>query len=349
MIELVEGDILRDDSEALVNTVNCVGFMGRGIALQFKRAYPSNNREYIAAVRRGDVVPGRMLVHRTESLAGPKFVINLPNKRHWRGRSRLEDIDAGLEALTEVVREMRISSIAVPPLGCGLGGLDWAVVRPRIEAAFGPLPDVRVKLYAPSGAPANGAMVVSTDPPKWTPGRATLVALMASYLDGMMDASVSLLELHKLMYFMQEAGEPLRLTYTKATYGPYAENLRQVLVRIEGHLVAGYADGGDDPTKPLTIVPGAARDAEAFLVQHRETGARFARVAALTDGFATPLGMELLASVHWLVTKEAATSSTAILAGLRDWNARKRRFTEGQVQSATAALAEQGWITGIQS
>src|ERR1035438_6237373 len=129
MIEFRSGDILKDESDALVNTVNCVGVMGRGIALQFKDAYPDNFKVYEAACKRGEVQPGRMLVFETGKLTPPRFIINFPTKRHWRGRSRIEDIENGLGALVKEIRARGIRSIAIPPLGSGLGGLDWNSVR----------------------------------------------------------------------------------------------------------------------------------------------------------------------------------------------------------------------------
>jgi O-acetyl-ADP-ribose deacetylase (regulator of RNase III) len=140
------GDLLQADAEAIVNTVNCVGVMGRGLALQFKQAYPENFRAYEAACRRGDLRPGRMLVFET-GLANPRYIINFPTKRHWRDRSRMEDIDSGLTTLVDDICRRRITSIAIPPLGCGLGGLDWRNVRPRIEAALRGLDHVRIILF----------------------------------------------------------------------------------------------------------------------------------------------------------------------------------------------------------
>jgi O-acetyl-ADP-ribose deacetylase (regulator of RNase III) len=151
MIEYKAGDILAEDAEALVNTVNCVGFMGRGIALEFKRAWPENFMAYAAACRKGEVRPGRMFVSETGQLGNPRYIINFPTKRHWRGKSRIEDIEAGLAALVAEVRNRGIRSIAVPPLGAGLGGLDWADVRPRIERAMKALGDVRVVVFEPHG------------------------------------------------------------------------------------------------------------------------------------------------------------------------------------------------------
>ncbi len=345
MIEPTTGDILKADAEALVNTVNCVGFMGRGIAAQFKRAFPANFAVYEAACKREEVQPGRMLVVETGQLTNPRWIVNFPTKRHWRANSRLEDIDAGLVALTAEIRRLGIKSIAVPPLGCGLGGLAWSDVRPRIERAFATLPDVKVLLFEPIGAPAAHAMARSATAPAMTPGRAVLVALVERYLAGLMDPFVSLLEVHKLMYFMQEAGEPLRLDYKKAVYGPYAENLRHVLAHVEGHLISGYKDGGDAPDKQLALVPGASASAVSFLESHPITRARFDRVAELVQGFETPFGMELLATVHWVAAHEGATTADEARDAVYAWNARKRAFDPRQVQLAWDVLALGGWLS----
>ena len=179
-----------------------------------------------------------------------------------------------------------------------------------------------------------------------TPGDAALVGLIDRYLGGLMDPFVSLLEVHKLMYFMQEAGEPLRLAYVKAPYGPFAENLGHVLSRVEGHMIAGYRDGGDAPDKELTLVPGAVAEARAVLAGAGETRARFERVAALVDGFETPFGLELLATVHWVARELGTRDAEAVIAGVYAWGERKRRFSAWQIGLAVDTLAAQGWLPG---
>lgn len=344
MIEYKSGDILREDAEALINTVNCVGVMGRGIALQFKNAFPENFKAYAAACKNDEVQPGRMFVFETGQLTNPRFIINFPTKRHWRGKSRMEDIEAGLKALVETIRLYNIRSIAIPPLGSGLGGLDWSEVKPRIEAALQPLVDVRVIIYEPKGAPATEKMVRNREVPTMTAGRAALVELMSRYLGGLLDPFVTLLEVHKLMYFMQEAGEPLKLKYQKAPYGPYAENLRHVLNAIEGHLVSGYADGGDAPDKQLRLVPGAIDDATTFLQQHPDTRARFDKVAELVEGFESPFGLELLSTVHWVMKNEPVNTMDEVVNHTYAWNDRKRQFTPRQIALAVGVLTNKGWV-----
>lgn len=341
MIRYTSGDILSAGTEALVNTVNSVGVMGRGIALQFKQTFPANFKAYAAACQRGEVQPGRMFVYDTGELTPPRYIINFPTKRHWRGKSRIEDIRSGLESLVAEIRRRDIASVAIPPLGSGLGGLDWAQVRPLIEKALSALPDVDIAVFEPGGMGGEERINRSSAVPRMTAGRAALVGLMDRYLGALMDPSISLLEVHKLMYFLQAAGEPLRLAYVKAPYGPYAENLRHVLRAIEGHLIAGYADGGDHPEKQLTLVPGATRDAEAFLDANAATHSRFNRVVELVEGFETSYGLELLATVHWVAVQEGAAD---IERATYDWGERKARFTPVQIQLAADRLRSAGWL-----
>ena len=166
MIRLTTGNILAEDAEALVNTVNCVGVMGRGIALQFKKAFPENFRAYAEACRCGEVRPGRMFVFETGQLANPRYIINFPTKRHWRGNSRIEDVEAGLADLIREIRARGIRSIAVPPLGSGLGGLEWSVVRLRIGDALRGLTDLDAVVFEPTGAPETDGMMRSRTVPE---------------------------------------------------------------------------------------------------------------------------------------------------------------------------------------
>lgn len=344
MIEKTTGNILAADAEAIVNTVNCVGVMGRGIALQFRKAFPRNYDAYRAVCDQKKLRPGMVLTHELHQLHNPRFIINFPTKRHWKGKSRVEDIAAGLEALVTEVSRRNIQSIAVPPLGCGLGGLDWAEIQPMIEHAFAALPDLRVLLYEPAGAPVIEAMTEERKPPEMTIGRAVLLCLMRRYLGALMDPSVSLLEIHKLMYFMQEAGEDLRLRYQKALYGPYAENLRHVLNLIEGHFISGYGDAEDNPDKQIELLPDASEQAESFIRNHPSTGRRFDRVTELIEGFETSFGMELLATVHWIAKHEEARNEESAIAKTYAWNARKRMYKEAHIRLAWETLSRKSWL-----
>lgn len=345
MITQTQGDILQADAEALVNTVNCVGIMGRGVALQFKKAFPANFQAYEAACKAGQVRLGQMFVYDLNRLYNPRFIINFPTKHHWKNKSRITDIQAGLTDLIRIVRQYQIGSIAIPPLGCGLGGLNWEEVKPLIIAAFQPFPAIEVLLFEPAEAPQATAMVRQEKVPIMTVGRAALLGLMRRYLAAVMDPTITLLEVHKLMYFMQAAGEPLQLRYQKAHYGPYAENLRHVLNHIEGHFISGYADAGDQPDKPLELKPHAAEQAEVFLRTHDETRQRFDRVADLIKGFESAFGMELLATVHWVATCEQATTVETAITQVHAWNTHKQMFKARHIRLAWERLHEAGWLS----
>lgn len=348
MIRYTTGDLLRADVDALVNTVNCVGIMGRGVALQFKKAFPSNFADYKSACDRGEVMPGRMFITRRDALSGPRFIINFPTKRHWKGKSRIEDIESGLDALRSQIQSHSITSIAIPPLGAGLGGLNWSDVRSRIEQRLADL-DIDIIVFEPGEAPEASVMARTTEPPAMSVGQATLVTLVHRYLAGLLDPFITLIELQKLMYFMQEAGQPLRLNYRKHIYGPYADNLRHVLNQIEGHLVSGYADGGDTPNKQLELVPGAYDDATQFLSADEEVKRRFGRVSGLVEGFESPFGLELLATVHWPIRHEGVTSKETAVVLTHQWNDRKKRFTTRQIGLAFNHLVNSGRAGSPQS
>jgi O-acetyl-ADP-ribose deacetylase (regulator of RNase III) len=343
MIEHITGNLLEADAEALVNTVNTVGVMGKGIALQFRQAYPANYQAYRRACKHGEVILGRMLVHHTGRVANPRYIINFPTKGHWKSKARLEDIESGLRDLIDVVRREGIDSIAVPPLGCGSGGLDWDEVRPRVEAALAALPDVRILLYEPAGAPAADAMRVATQRPSMTPARAALIGLLENY--ALPEYRLTMLEVQKLVYFLQAAGEPLKMDFLKGDYGPYAEVLHPVLQRIEGHFIRGYGDRSRGAS--IRLLAQASEEARAFLQNHPETRQRLERVAALIEGFETPYGMELLATVHWLAQEDLVvkTDAAAAVRGVQAWSARKcSTFRLDHVQVAWNRLREQEWI-----
>jgi O-acetyl-ADP-ribose deacetylase (regulator of RNase III) len=350
MIDITRGNLLIAETEALVNTVNCVGYMGKGIALQFKQAFPANFNAYETACAAHEVAPGRMFVHDNGGLVNPRWIINFPTKRDWRGKSRLEDIASGLKALVADVQRLGIRSIAVPPLGCGLGGLDWAVVRPMIEDAFAALPDVKVLLFEPAGAPSAQSMPVRTKRPHMTPARALFVKLMDAY--SALDYSRTLLEVQKLAYFLQAAGQPLRLRYEPGHYGPYADNLNKVLEAMEAHFVRGYGDS-QKPGAQIELLPGAVDEADAFLADDEPAKQRLQQVADLIEGFETPYGMELLATVHWVAHEaspghaERATNAQEAAKHVHAWNPRKCQvFRPEHVKVAWERLGAMGWLRG---
>ncbi len=351
MIEFVRGNLLEARTDALVNTVNTQGVMGKGIALQFKQAFPTMYREYERACAAGEVKLGKMHVVDLGGLVGgPRWIINFPTKGHWRATSKIADVETGLRDLVRVICESGIQSIALPPLGCGLGGLAWNDVRPRIEAALAEVPQVKVLVFAPGDSPAAEAMPNRTERPKMTMGQAALIALMDRYLKGLLDPFVSLLEIHKLLYFLQASGQPLKLRYEAQSYGPYAKNLRQVLIRMEKHYTLGYGEGKDTPTKPIELLPGAVEEANAFLASDYDTLQRMNCVDTLIEGYEDAYGLELLSSVHWVMTHDPAarTNANAAVNAVQSWNARKSRTLKVEhLIKAWQRLTECGWEKAV--
>jgi len=343
MTELRHGNILDADAEALVNTVNTVGVMGKGIALQFRQAFPRNYEVYRRACEKGEVQPGRMLIVSTDRLENPRFIVNFPTKRHWKGKSRIDDIKEGLNALVHDVRRLGIQSIAIPPLGCGNGGLEWIVVKPIIEQAMAALPGVRVLVYEPRGAPIADGMPVATARPRMTPSRAALIGLMVNY--GIPGYRLTLLEVQKLAYFLQTAGQPLRLEFVRHKYGPYAETLNHVLQRIEGHFIRGYGDRSREAS--IRVIPEAVEEARTFLAGDADTFERLERVSKLIEGFETPYGMELLATVHWIAAHESAARAEVdkVVTLVHEWSDRKRRaFPPHHIRTVWNQLHQQDWL-----
>lgn len=343
MIEFKRGDIINESAEALVNSVNCVGVMGKGVALQFKLAFPANFKEYAAACRRGEMVPGKVLVHETGHVTYPRYIINFPTKRHWRGKSRIEDIESGLQSLKHEIEARGIRSVALPPLGSGLGGLVWAEVKQKIVRELRTLGNVRVVVFEPAGV-RHKPDAASRAVPHMTPGRAALLALIRRYLAGLLDPFVTLLEVHKLMYFMQEAGEPLQLRFDAAKYGPYAQNLRFVLNEIEGYYITGMVNGSEPPSLAMQLVPGALPDADAQLRDQPDTRARVERVADLVEGFESPFGLELLSTVHWVAANGGAVTPDDVVASTYAWGPRKKRFSPEQIHLALSVLQQRHWL-----
>lgn len=343
MVKYKQGNILSEDVEAIVNTVNCVGVMGRGLALQYKNKFPDNFKIYANACKSDEVLPGKMFVTQTGQLTNPKYIINFPTKRHWKGKSKIEDIEDGLIDLVDTIEKYDIKSIAIPPLGSGLGGLDWSIVKSKIQDTFYDMKDISIVVYQPLKE-VKIVKNISKDVPKMTKGRAALVELINRYLEGMLVPFISLLEVHKLVYFMQEAGEPLRLNFQKSHYGPYAQNLRHVLNAIEGYFINGYVDGGDSPEKKIQLIPGAVSDAHKFLEDKKGTKENFNRVADLLSGFETPYGLELLSTVHWMMKHNNIIDIDRLVPAIYDWNDRKKQFSKKQIQIAQEVLIKKEWI-----
>jgi O-acetyl-ADP-ribose deacetylase (regulator of RNase III) len=351
MISFTQGNLLAADAEALVNTVNTVGVMGKGIALMFKEAFPANLKAYEAACKAGDVAVGRMFVTERRELLGPKWIIHFPTKQHWRNPSKLEWIDEGLDDLKRVIAELGIRSIALPPLGSGNGGLEWPTVRALIAQKLGDLPEVDVIVYEPTATYQNVAKRAGVE--KLTPARAMVADLVRRY--AVLGFDCTLLEIQKLAYFAERSllrlvlPNELDLHFEAHRFGPYATRLAHLLDALDGSYLRSdkrIADAG-----PLDTIwfDDAKRDrVAAYLGSEGKTYLpALALTDALIDGFETPLGMELLATVDWLVESGTAPTVAAIRQALANWpnggDAAKRKLAlldERMIEIALARLAE---------
>jgi O-acetyl-ADP-ribose deacetylase (regulator of RNase III) len=338
VIKYKHTNLLDSQAEALVNTVNLVGIMGKGIALQFKEMFPLNFKLYQKACKEGVTEIGKVFVTETMLITGPKYVINFPTKTDWRAYTRIEYIEHGLDDLVKVIDELQIKSVAVPPLGCGNGGLDWQIVKPLMEKKLQKLSDkIQVEVYEPghhSYVQTNIRKKVSD----LTKPRALVLALAEMY--NVLGFDISHLEIQKLSYFLQELGQPeLKLRFEKGHYGPYALNLKYLLVHLEGTYFKGQIRFQDmKPTDSLKLISERLHEVHAYLkaTLSSEERDQLRKVNALIEGFESPYGMELLATVHWAKKDLPMKSSIKEITNyIHSWSQRKKDFMkEDQIQIA---------------
>lgn len=324
MIEFTRGNLLESKAEALVNTVNTVGVMGKGVALMFKEAYPENFKAYEEACKQKEVRVGRMFVTERHALIGPKWIINFPTKEHWRGDSKMAWIESGLEDLKQVIADNKIKSIAIPPLGSGNGGLDWADVRPKIEGALGALENVNVIIYEPTDRYQNVSKRAGVE--KLTPARALVADLVRRYW--VLGIECSLLEVQKLAYFLERSIEksglknPLDLRFQADKYGPYAPRLSHLLDGLDGsYLHCGKRIGDAGPFDVIWFEDAKRDKVGAYLGSEAKLFLpALEATAELIDGFESPLGMELLATIDWLVQSDKVVADRKVIkAALKTW------------------------------
>jgi O-acetyl-ADP-ribose deacetylase (regulator of RNase III) len=325
MIRYTAGNLLEAKTEALVNTVNTVGIMGKGIALMFREAFVDNFRAYAAACKRGEVQVGRMFVTERHAVLGPRWIINFPTKQDWRSKTRLQWIVDGLADLRGVIVDNHIRSVAVPPLGCGNGGLDWADVKPLIETALGDLDGVEVQVFEPTRAYQNVAKRAGVE--KLTPARALIAELVRRYW--VLGFECSLLEVQKLAWLLQRQvgllglDDPLRLQFKPHKYGPYAQDLKYLLNDLDGsylHCEKRLSDAG--PFDTIWFDDGRRARVDAYLrsAEARPYESALKQTGEVIDGFQSPLGMELLATVDWLLSENHVDAGvSSVRAALAKW------------------------------
>lgn len=328
MIHYTIGNLLEAEADALVNTVNTVGVMGKGIALMFKERFPRNMAAYTRACKQGEVVTGKMFVTETGELMGPKWIINFPTKQHWRSPSKMEWIEAGLEDLRRIIIDRQLKSVAIPPLGAGNGGLNWYEVKPLLERVLGDLEDVDILVYEPTSTYQNISKKSGVQ--KLTPARAMIAELVQRYW--VMGMDCSLLEIQKLAWFLQRVIESqglkneLKLSFEPNFYGPYANNLDHLLNSLDGsYLKADKRIPDCSPSDIIAFNDSKKEYVEAFLnSEARDYLPAMEKAVEVIDGFESPYGMELLSTVDWLLTNGGCDFTLeSIKEGIARWPAGK--------------------------
>lgn len=361
MIHYTQGNLLDADVEAIVNTVNTVGVMGKGIALMFKERFPKNMLEYSKACKAKEVQTGQMFVTQTNELMGPQWIVNFPTKQHWRANSKMEWITSGLDDLKRFIVENEVRSIALPPLGAGNGKLEWADVKPKIEATLGDLADVEILIFEPTKQYQN--VTKRTGQQKLTPARAMISELIRKYW--VMGMECSLLEVQKLAWFLERSIEkrmirteglsnPLDLRFQANIYGPYADRLRHLLSGLDGSYLS--SDKAINDSDPLDVV--WFNDTKKDMLQtylHSQEASPYIpsllETVKLIDGFETPFGLELLSTVDWLITKQGVSPElNAIKDGLANWPAsegsakrKSQLFDDRAITIALERLTTSDW------
>lgn len=357
MITYTQGNLLEANAEALVNTVNTVGVMGKGIALMFKERYVDNFRLYAAACKAKQVQTGKIFVTDTQELLGPRWIVNFPTKQHWKAPSQMSWVIEGLHDLRRFLIEKQIKSIAIPPLGAGNGGLQWLEVKPQIEAVLGDL-DTEIIVYEPTTQYQNVAKRNGVE--NLTPARALIAEMVRRYW--VLGMECSLLEIQKLAWFLERTiqhvlpgNKALDLHFKAHKYGPFDNRLNHLLNNLDGSYL--HCDRRISDATPFDVIwfDDARKDVLQTYLQSeaKEFLPIIESVTDLIDGFESPFGMELLATVDWLLTKDHVAPTThSLREGLRNWkggpDAAKRKdhvFDDRALDIALKRLTDRSFCT----
>lgn len=329
MIHYITGNLLDSDAEALVNTVNTVGVMGKGIALQFKNAFPNNYKKYFEACKNKELNVGQLLVTEENVLSGKKIIINFPTKTNWRLPSEYKYIEDGLAELVKVIKEKNIKSIAIPPLGAGNGGLDWNKVKLILEKYLSHL-KVEVFIYEPN---ATIKEVLKKERVKLTPARAMLLSVLYDLVRN--GEFVSEFASEKIAYFLQNFGakDSFKLEFKQNFYGPYSGKVKHVLYYLNGSYIMGYSSKDKKPFEELQIVMESEKEVDEFLSkpENREYKIIAQKTKTFLSGFYSSFGLELLSTIDFIMKEKNITQEKDIINCLENWSSRKKTmFTNPQ-------------------
>lgn len=330
-MNFIKGNLLEAKTQALVNTVNTVGVMGKGIALQFKENFPTNYKVYALACKNKELIPGKLLVVNEATLEGDKLIINFPTKTEWFLKSKYEYIEEGLQELARVIEKYNIESIAIPPLGCGNGGLKWEKVKPMIEKYLGHLTNIDIQVYEPNEAvkeilkKQEAIKEVSL-----TPARAMLLYAMFYYES--LGESTSLFVANKLVYFLQRMGEKNfnKLKFEAHHYGPYAVGVEHLLHHLNGTYLKGLEQMNAKAFEPLELQYDKVKEVSAYVKKEltQEQRTRLSNLIKLIDGFQSALSLELLATVDYVKKESPGIKKEDIVKTIHNWSDRKRRLLQ---------------------
>ncbi len=342
-MKYITGNLLAAPTQALVNTVNTVGVMGKGIALQFKERFKENFKTYERACKAGEVKIGKMLVVRENTIEGEKIIINFPTKTEWFKKSQYSYIEEGLKDLVRVIKEYKISSIAIPPLGCGNGGLKWEKVKEMMDVHLSVLNDVDIMVYEPNEAVKAILQKEETKKDaKLTPARAMLLAALFKY--ERFGEVASVFAANKLAYFLQESGENLKLEFKQYAYGPYAQAMDKVLYSMNGKYLKGLEQMDAKPFEPIELNYERRNEVMDYVKnelspQQKE---RLSNLFKAIEGFESTLSLEILSSTHFTLKTNPHLPKEALIEKVQ-WNDRKKKLiTPEYVDLAYQHLKQHG-------
>ncbi|MHC1706316.1 MAG: macro domain-containing protein [Bacteroidales bacterium] len=326
-MKYITGNMLEAETDALVNTVNTVGVMGKGIALQFKERFPMNFKIYADACKKGEMKIGKMLVVKENTLNGEKLIINFPTKTEWFKKSQYNYIEDGLKDLVTVIEEYKIKSIAVPPLGCGNGGLKWENVKHLLDKYLGHLSNVTIQIYEPNEAIKE---ILQKEAVRkevgLTAARAMLLYSLFKYEK--LGEVATIFSANKLAYFLQKSGEPMRLQFVPYKYGPYAQAIEKVLYALNGKYLTGLEQMTARAFEPLQLNYDKYNEVEKYVNTNltSEQKQRLNNVFNFIDGFETTLSLEILSSAYFLLSEDPKLTEDQLFEKIQDWNERKKNL-----------------------
>jgi O-acetyl-ADP-ribose deacetylase (regulator of RNase III) len=344
-----KGNLFESNAEAIVNTVNCVGIMGKGVALEFKKRWPDNYAEYKKLCQEKKIRPGHVFVFDTcddlfkEENVPHRYLINFPTKDHWRSKSKFSYIDDGLDDFIIQLQKLNIKTVALPPLGCGNGGLDWTEVKMLLEEKLSFVDDIDFYIYGPKediSIPEHESIPSS----EMTKARAILVKTI-SELELYFGGYLTRISLQKIVYFLQVMGFDYGMSFSRNTHGPYSEELHEAFKAMDKQgFIVNYIS--DEPR--IKVPAGALADAFAFLETNGSTqdNNKVQKLSLLIEGYESPFGMELLSSVHYLVEHENLTGIDQIIDAVKSWNDHKNnQFSDDAIKVAHQRLQEDEFIS----